>query len=161
MASNWETFKIAFPEISFAVNYTSRQRSHTKSIFDAACELLTSFVHRDVNVLRFWCNISDGIYAHLTSTMTDNEILSVLIQEPTSTGPTKLAEMIASVTIYIPHPDENICKSRFGFNMEHASTYREGDASVTIFIHPNVFDLAFIRSGNSREFFPTILHFDF
>ena len=149
LASNWDTFEIVSPEVSFAVIYTSRQRSHTKSILGAACKLLTSFVHRDVNVLRFWGNISDGIYSDLTPTMTENEILSRLTQEPANTGPRKLAEMIARVIIYIPHPDENISKCRFDFGREHASTHRENDTSTIVYIHPNVFDLDVIRTGNS------------
>ena len=144
----WISFEIKSPEISFGINYTSRQRCHTKSIVDEACKLLTSFVHRDINVLRFWGNISDGIYSHLTSTMTKNEILSLLTQEPPYTTPTKLAEMIARIIIYIPHPDENISKCRFDFDVEHASTYQENDTSTIIYIHPNVFDLNVTRTGN-------------
>ncbi len=145
----WNTFEILCPELSFSIYYTSHQKSHARSIFGEACKLLTSFVHRDINVLRFWGNISDGIYSVLTSTMTENEILSRLTQEPTYTGATKLAEMIARIIIYIPHPDENISKGRFDFDMEHASTYPENDTSIIIYIHPNVFDLNMIKTGNS------------
>lgn len=148
-SSTWETFEIICPEILFAAQYTSHQRFHAKSIFKEACKLLTSFVHRDINVLRFWSNISDGIYSDLTSTMTENEILSRLTQEPTHTGPTKLAEMIARATIYIPHPDENLSKCRFDFDTKHASTYQNNDTSTTIYIDPNVFDLNVIKTGNS------------
>jgi hypothetical protein len=94
-SSTWKAFEILYPEISFAAHYASHQRFHTKSILKEACKLLTSFVHRDINVLRFWSNVSDGIYSDLISTMTENEIPSRLIQESTHTGSKELGEMIA------------------------------------------------------------------
>jgi hypothetical protein len=147
--STWETFQIIFSEISFAATYTSHQRIHTNLIFKQACKMLTDLLRREINVLRFWSNISDGIFSELTSTMTETEILSRITQEPTHTEPMKLAEMIARLTIYIPHPDENISKFRFDFETEYASTYQDNDASTTIYIHPNVFDLNVITTGNS------------
>jgi len=148
MASSltWESFEIVCPKVSFAAQYTSHQRSHTKATFEEACKLLTRFMHRDINILRFWSNISEDAYSDLTSTMTENEILLRLTREPKHTGPTRLAEMIARLVIYIPHPDEDIPKSRFDFDTEHASTYQDNDTSTIICIHPNVFDLNVIKT---------------
>ncbi len=81
---------------------------------------MTSFVRRDIHALRFWSNITGGIFSDLTYTMTENEILSRLTQEPlTHIRPTKLAEMITRKSIYIPHPDENISKCRFDFDTKY------------------------------------------
>ena len=138
-----------FQEVSFAPQYTSDQKTHTMAIFKQACKLLTCFVHRDTNVLRFWSNVSEDAYGNLTSTMTEHKILSRLTQEPTHIGPTKLEEMITNLNIYIPHPNENVSKSRFDFDTEHVSTYPDSKISIAIYIHPNIFDLNVNTPGNS------------
>ena len=144
----WDGFRIDTGKIVLAAQFSPEQTVHATKMIQQACQLLSAFVQRDKNILRFWSNIIEGAYVDLSDTMTEQEIYTRLIREPANTGPIELAESITRPAIYIPHLSECISECRFNLEADHACTYQEGNGSIVIALHPNVFDLNLTEHGS-------------
>ena len=144
----WDEFRIDTGKIVLGAQFSPGQTVHAKKMIQQACQLLSSFVQRETNILRFWSNIIEGAYADMSDTMTEQQIHTRLVREPANTGPIELADSITRPVIYIPHPSECISECRFNFEAEHACTYQEGNGSIVIAIHPNVLDLNLLEQGS-------------